>query len=289
MPEKPPFLVSAKVIDTTNLYYEKIYRDGIYIKKMTVDSRDNMVSIDDKPAVIEKCMYTNVVSLKWPSSRTRGPTEIRYAEDRCIMEKLYKKSNGEYHRLNGPAVIRYWKNGNKREEIWYEYGIIVRWTCKRPAIKYYRYNGTLETAIWTDYEGQIVKEETYRDGKLSEMTEFIGENITKTTEFFSGIKTVEWKQEGMLHRLEGPCVTKYSNGELYLRKFCICHDCSFDGLQNRICSLCYKTTHKIVLSEGESHLCVDCYRLCLNDNMRRCIFCKIPYSSHYHNDLVNML
>lgn len=56
-----------------------------------------------------------------------------------VKSEVYVNHNNHYHNDNGPAIITYYKNGNKNEEYYYKNGIPFRHDQSLPIyIKYFK-------------------------------------------------------------------------------------------------------------------------------------------------------
>ena len=145
----------------------------------------------------------------------------RYVNSQVQCE--YWRVNGEYHRLDGPASIRYHANGQVQYEYWR-----VNGECHRldgPAIVWYHDNGQVEceywrvngechrldgpARVWYHANGQVANEAWYYEGK--EVTpEFVQQKRLEQAPalaYIDGVKLVELGDQYYLifgNEVEGP-------------------------------------------------------------------------------------
>lgn len=93
-----------------------------------------------KELVIEKCStWNDYVALAETDESLKDSQNMDYFKSILPTKTIDKygvtnyKLNGEYHRLNGPAIIH--KSGNR---FWYEYGKYIR-RCVSNTLSYGRY------------------------------------------------------------------------------------------------------------------------------------------------------
>lgn len=93
--------------------------------------------------------------------------------------------NGVYHRLRGPAMVRYYENGKKEEEEWWCNGVHHR--NDGPSTRYWCHNGDLGFMAF------------YVHGKRHRV------GAPAIQEWFAGVLGIEyWYQHGEYHREDGP-------------------------------------------------------------------------------------
>jgi hypothetical protein len=129
-----------------------------------------------------------------------------------------------YHRLNNPALIKYYSNGIKLEEKWYKHN-----QCHRidgPAYTFYKPSGYKAVECWVlngdihrsngpayiEYypNGQKEEEKWYDSGLIHRL-----DGPTIIQYYLSGqIKREIWYERGQQHRLDAPALICYHlNGE----------------------------------------------------------------------------
>jgi antitoxin component YwqK of YwqJK toxin-antitoxin module len=72
-----------------------------------------------------------------------------YQDDGSLCNEVYYK-DGEYHREDGPAYIRYYENGNIEFETWYRGGNHHR--LDGPALMEYYEDGSLKEESWYKHD-----------------------------------------------------------------------------------------------------------------------------------------
>jgi len=100
----------------------------------------------------------------------------RFGRDRDFFE------NGRHSRVNGPAEIIFWDNGNLKKEVWRVNGVTTR--DGGPAITFYRQDGTKSLERW--YRNGLVHNEAgpaevyyNKDGSIKKVSYNINNHASK--------------------------------------------------------------------------------------------------------------
>jgi len=94
--------------------------------------------------------------------RLDGPAVVRYYEDGSIYSKQWWV-NGKRHRLDGPAQVWYHENGSISSECWRLYDNLHR--LDGPAQVWYSKDGSIESERWY-LDGKELTEEEVEDIKI---------------------------------------------------------------------------------------------------------------------------
>ena len=112
----------------------------------------------------------------------------------CPLKTRYWVKDDKYHRLDGPAIINYYENGQIEKEEYYINGLLYR--ENGPSIVRYYRNGDKAEEHWS-YENGIKKQTSlyYRNGNLK-------------CQFY-------FNNKNELSKLDGPAIIRYSeNGSI---------------------------------------------------------------------------
>ena len=138
-------------------YYETKLKDGQLKKQEWYDNEGNKHRDNGAAEIIYKRDgdFSYIGTKKWYKHGTHYKTVTFDQYGTPITERYYAKcdkSYNEYHRLDGPAYIKYNEDGLIFTQIWYVNGL--RHRTDGPAVICYNEDGTIE------------KESYYLDGKL---------------------------------------------------------------------------------------------------------------------------
>lgn len=156
------------------------------------------------------CHYTDV----------SHATVVECCEDGSVESERWQDNTGEHHRVDGPAVVEYYPNGQQKRVLWYQNGILHR--ADGPAIVEYYPNGVVSLVEYRvegvlDRErgaarvrftpsGILVLEEWYKLGGLDRQTHGLsGPDRPAVARYYDSgkPKTFEFWQYGVHFRRDG--------------------------------------------------------------------------------------
>jgi len=136
------------------------------------------------------------------------PSSIVYDNDGLIVMEMYTDINGNYHRIDGPAIVIYHQKSRRiaRAEYWINGKMN---NTDGPAVRDYHLNGNWSHASYRDEAGK-----PHRDGPYPAEVDFDESGVIRREVYYSN---------GMQHRHEDmPSELQYNtSGELVFKCYCV--------------------------------------------------------------------
>lgn len=174
-------------MDTNSVNVKSFYgANGIKVSEQW--TLDGKLHRKDGPAITTFYQNGNVMSESWFENgkyvNSKLPSEIYYERENnrrktkeCWLVTTDTPGQN-FHRIDGPAVIEYHENGNKKHEAWYNFGKLHRENDLQAETWYYE-NGTISDERWflnghyhrdIESNGELIKPSTityYENGAVN--------------------------------------------------------------------------------------------------------------------------